>query len=208
MKSSSLGLQFCLPSYHSNLIDPRFKSTLLPFKTPSPSSKTLSCTSIRSTNPTNHSKPISRHPPKTSPKTNKPINFEEQSQPPIIKSYSKSEVLVNLSDGHLRLVMLGAISLGMAVFVGAGMDVEKAMALGPEGPLVEEFWDNVRRYGLYILTVSTGVIYTIFEPIVELLKNPITAILILVILGGSVYIVSQVVSAMVGVSEFPYEYAY
>ncbi|KAE8652901.1 hypothetical protein Csa_022671, partial [Cucumis sativus] len=29
---------------------------------------------------------------------------------------------------------------------------EGALALGPEGPLVEEFWDNVRRYAIYALT--------------------------------------------------------
>lgn len=89
-----------------------------------------------------------------------------------------------------------------------GLDDQKALALGPEGPLAEEFWDNVRRYALYALTVSTGALYTIFQPIVELLKNPISAILILVIFGGGLYIVSQVLSAMVGVSEFSYDYSY
>ena len=77
-----------------------------------------------------------------------------------------------------------------------GVDAEKAVALGPEGPLMEEFWDNVRRYGLYALTVSTGALSAVFEPIFELLKNPISAVLILIILGGSFYILSQVVSSM------------
>lgn len=88
------------------------------------------------------------------------------------------------------------------------IDAEKAMAFGPEGPLVEEFWDNVRRYALYALTVSTGAIYSVVEPILDLLKNPISAILILIILGGSIFIVSQVLSAMVGVSDFAYDYGY
>lgn len=78
-------------------------------------------------------------------------------------------------------------------------DKNPALALGPEGPLMEEFWDNMRRYGLYALTVSTGVLWAVFQPNYELLKNPISAILILTIMGGSVYIVSQVVSAMVGI---------
>ncbi|KAH7545366.1 hypothetical protein FEM48_Zijuj01G0086000 [Ziziphus jujuba var. spinosa] len=89
-----------------------------------------------------------------------------------------------------------------------GADDQKALAFGPEGPLVEEFWDNVRRYAIYALTVSTGAIYTIFQPILELLKNPITAILILTILGGGIFIVSQVLSAMVGFSDFSYDYGY
>lgn len=98
--------------------------------------------------------------------------------------------------------------MGFVMFLMSIDDNQKALALGPEGPLVEEFWDNMRRYGLYVLTVSTGVLSAIFEPIVELLKNPISAILILVILGGGFYIVSQVVSAMIGVTDFSYEYTY
>ena len=104
-------------------------------------------------------------------------------------------------------MIVGAVSIGFTLLL-MGADVQKAVALGPEGPLMEEFWDNVRRYALYALTVSTGAIYTIFQPIVELLKNPISAILVLVIIGGSIYIVSQILSAMVGVSDFTYSYGY
>ncbi|KAL0363129.1 UNVERIFIED_CONTAM: hypothetical protein Scaly_1268100 [Sesamum calycinum] len=50
----------------------------------------------------------------------------------------------------------------------------------------------MRRYALYALTVSTGAIYTLLQPILELLKNPISAILVLTIIGGSIFIVSQV----------------
>uniref|UniRef100_A0A1D1YD14 Uncharacterized protein ycf33 n=1 Tax=Anthurium amnicola TaxID=1678845 RepID=A0A1D1YD14_9ARAE len=111
-------------------------------------------------------------------------------------------------DGYSRrLVVLAAASVGMAAVLMAGVEGKEALALGPEGPLVEEFWDNVRRYGLYVLTVSTGAIYTILEPIAELLKNPITAILILLILGGSFFLLSQVLSFMVGINEFSYDYA-
>ncbi|KAI6704159.1 hypothetical protein NL676_013295 [Syzygium grande] len=112
-------------------------------------------------------------------------------------------------DGWSRKVVLGAVSLGIVlVFMGFEDHHNKALAFGPEGPLAEEFWENVRRYALYALTVSTGAIYTIFQPILELLKNPISAILILMILGGSIFIVYQVVATMVGVNEFSYEYAY
>ncbi|TKY53936.1 Ycf33 family protein [Spatholobus suberectus] len=100
---------------------------------------------------------------------------------------------------HSRIVIMGAVCVGILAVV---LSEQKALALGPEGPLVEEFWDNVRRYGLYALTVSTGALYTIFRPIVDLLKNPISAIFILALFGGSIYIVSQVLSAMVGVSDF------
>ncbi|KAF5181888.1 Peroxiredoxin q protein [Thalictrum thalictroides] len=107
-----------------------------------------------------------------------------------------------------RLVMLGAVSFGFAMLFAGMDDHQKALAFGPEGPLMEDFWDNMRRYGLYALTVSTGALSMIFQPIFELLKNPISAILIIVILVGIFYIVTQVVTAMVGVSEFAYEYGY
>ncbi|MBA0811254.1 hypothetical protein Gohar_003175 [Gossypium harknessii] len=111
------------------------------------------------------------------------------------------------SSGFSRFVVVGAVSMGLALLLMEA-DVQKALALGPEGPLMEEFWENVRRYALYALTVSTGALYTIFLPIVELLKNPISAILILVIMGGSLYIVSQILSAMFGVTDFTYTYGY
>ncbi|KAK2988370.1 hypothetical protein RJ640_007305 [Escallonia rubra] len=38
-----------------------------------------------------------------------------------------------------------------------GFDDHKALAFGPEGPLMEDFWDNMRRYGLYALTSCAGV---------------------------------------------------
>ncbi|WVZ10176.1 hypothetical protein V8G54_014706 [Vigna mungo] len=103
------------------------------------------------------------------------------------------------------VVIMGAVCVGILAVI---LSEEKALALGPEGPLVEEFWDNVRRYGLYALTVSTGALYTIFRPILDLLRNPVSAIFILVLFGGSLYLVSQVLSAMVGVSEFSYDYGY
>ncbi|XAR53871.1 hypothetical protein NMG60_11022580 [Bertholletia excelsa] len=132
---------------------------------------------------------------------------------PVLNGLSRSNQAWKLDfsqvspNGYSRFVVIGAVSVGFVLFL-IGMDDQKALALGPEGPLVEEFWDNMRRYALYILTVSTGVAYTVLQPIVELLKNPITAILILIIIGGSIYIVSQVLSAMVGVTDFSYEYSY
>ena len=121
---------------------------------------------------------------------------------------SKEEVCEVSANGCSRFVKIGAVSVGVVLLL-MGVDAHnKALALGPEGPLMEEFWDNMRRYALYFLTVSTGALYTVFLPILELLKNPFSAILVLVILGGSLFILSQVISAMVGVTEFSYDYSY
>ncbi|XP_073279210.1 uncharacterized protein [Primulina huaijiensis] len=124
------------------------------------------------------------------------------------KMHPRNELSAVTSKGHSRIVFFGAMSLGLAVLLMGFDDHQKAFALGPEGPLMEEFWDNMRRYGLFVLTVSTGAIYTLLQPIVELLKNPISAILILAIIGGGFFIVSQVVSAMIGLSDFSYDYNY
>lgn len=130
-----------------------------------------------------------------------PINVTKPKTPP-----EKEQTLENLPDVIPRWFLIGGASLGIA-FLVLGLDGHgKAMALGPEGPLVEEFWDNMRRYALYALTVSTGMAYTVIQPIVELLKNPITAILILIVIGGSGFVVSQVLTAMVGNSDFTYNY--
>ncbi|XP_042068385.1 uncharacterized protein LOC121811587 [Salvia splendens] len=113
---------------------------------------------------------------------------------------------VALSEENSRIVVLAALSVGVAVFV-MGFSDERALALWPEGPLMEDFWDNMRRYALYALTVSTGALWVLLEPIVELLKNPISALLLIFIFGGSFFILSQVVTAMIGLSDFSYDYS-
>ncbi|KAL5836463.1 hypothetical protein ACOSQ4_015960 [Xanthoceras sorbifolium] len=131
-----------------------------------------------------------------------------RSRPLNVLESNKRDILQVLPpDGCARFVVLGAVSVGFVLLL-MGFDDQKALAFGPEGPLVEEFWENVRRYALYALTVSTGALYTVFQPILELLKNPISAVLVLVIFGGSFFIVSQILSAMVGVTDFSYDYQY
>ncbi|KAI5670835.1 hypothetical protein M9H77_11199 [Catharanthus roseus] len=161
------------------------------------------------------SKIYARYPktPSSSPVSVKCSNLCHQNvqNQPIINTKNKSQKLFTeeLSLGRSKFVILGAITVGIAVLLMGFDDDQKALAFfGPEGPLVEEFWDNMRRYAIYALTVSTGVLYAVFQPILELLRNPISAILVLIIFGGSIYIVSQVLSAMVGVSEFSYDYSY
>ncbi|PON38115.1 hypothetical protein PanWU01x14_314850 [Parasponia andersonii] len=155
---------------------------------------------------------IQRHVvPHNTTKSNDTSKFLIQEVNPRCHNLSEDQNSTQFSTNHetdySRCLIVGAVSVGVLVLL-MGLDDQKALALGPEGPLAEEFWDNVRRYALYALTVSTGALYTIFQPIFELLKNPISAILILTILGGGLYIVSQVLSAMVGVSEFAYDYSY
>lgn len=69
-----------------------------------------------------------------------------------------------------------------------------ALDLGPGRPLMkEELGDHVRRYVLYALMGSTGAIYIILEPpILEILTNPISVILVLLIFGGTFFIMSVI----------------
>ncbi|XVF26211.1 hypothetical protein REPUB_Repub13aG0279600 [Reevesia pubescens] len=198
MKTSSLKLQiYPTAPRHTNLTtnSPLF---FTPFKQPLHQSRSREVTTIIS-------RQILGCPPKTSV-IEKPVILKLS---PECEETPQREVTQVSSSGYgySRFVIVGAVSIGFALLLLGG-DIPKAVALGPEGPLMEEFWDNVRRYALYALTVSTGAIYTIFLPILELLKNPISAILILVIIGGSIYIVSQILSAMFGVSDFTYTYGY
>ncbi|XP_039140814.1 uncharacterized protein LOC120277999 [Dioscorea cayenensis subsp. rotundata] len=123
-----------------------------------------------------------------------------------------SELVVSSGFQVPKWVIMGSTSLGLAFLIlglGLGLGFEmKAMALGPEGPIVEEFWDNMRRYGLYILTVSSGAIYTILLPLIELLKNPFTALVLVVVVVAAFYLISTVLGAMTGLSDFSYQYSY
>ncbi|KAK2984017.1 hypothetical protein RJ640_003146 [Escallonia rubra] len=69
------------------------------------------------------------------------------------KSSSREDLLQVGSNGYSRFVVLGTLSVGFVLFL-MGVDDHKALAFGPEGPLMEDFWDNMRRYGLYALTLG------------------------------------------------------
>ncbi|PWA53803.1 hypothetical protein CTI12_AA441170 [Artemisia annua] len=158
---------------------------------------------------TSKHKPITKHkhttqktkPPSKPILLNKPVLLDLQK----VDIKPKSNKTKPFGSRH---IVVGAASIGVMMLLMGLDDHHMALAFGPEGPLMEDFWDNMRRYGLYALTVSSGVLYAVFQPLYELLKNPISAILVLTILGGGFYIVSQVVSAMVGITEFSYEYNY
>lgn len=148
--------------------------------------------------------------PTTATKTinRRPLQKLYRSVNPPAKNREKDLFEIDSSDELPRWILLGGFSFALALHILGFDGRQEAMAFGPDGPLVEEFWDNLRRYGLYFITVSTGAIYTIVLPIYELLKNPITAILIIIVFVGILYLLSQILSAMVGVSEFSYQYGY
>ncbi|KAL5987943.1 hypothetical protein ACLOJK_035704 [Asimina triloba] len=206
-KSRDCKMRLCTPkcSAHANLTLPPPRQYLLP-------TSTSSFTELPAKPPkaklTIHTKKFAKIPSKQTYPINPITHSIEKPLPPPPPPPNEDLPAADGSDKLSRMVVLGAASLGVALVL-VGMDGgPEALALGPNGPMMEDFWDNMRRYGLYVLTVGTGAIYTIFQPIVELLKRPLSAILIIAISVGSFYILTQVLNAMVGISEFPYDYGY
>lgn len=83
-----------------------------------------------------------------------------------------------------------------------------ALALGPQGPLVEEFWDNVTRYVAYFFTVVSGGAYSILKPLADLLRSPVTALFTVIFIAGVGYLTYLTVSAMLGLEGMTYQYDY
>eukprot|EP00887_Chlorella_sp_A99_P006272 scaffold3.g6272.t1 len=69
----------------------------------------------------------------------------------------------------------------------------------------EDFWGNVLRYVTYFFSVLLGTAYVAVKPILELLKRPTTAVLVVAGLGGLFFFVSFVVRGMLGITE-PLDY--
>lgn len=114
----------------------------------------------------------------------------------------KQRYVVHKHEFPWEMILLG-FGIGVWFFVSSE---QSALAFLPEGPLVEEFWENMRRYGLYFFSVGTGALYTILKPIYDLLKNPLSAALVIIIISGIFYLLYLTLSAMIGISEFSYQY--
>jgi hypothetical protein len=95
-------------------------------------------------------------------KSSKNISIEELIVVTKPKTPKKTQNLENLPDVIPRRFLMGGASLSIAFLIIEFKWHKESMVLGPEGPLVEELWDNTRKYALYTLTVSTRMAYTIF----------------------------------------------
>ncbi|PRW59460.1 Calcium release-activated calcium channel isoform A [Chlorella sorokiniana] len=115
-----------------------------------------------------------------------------------------------------RSTLLLAAALGGALLFGAAepaaaadgsTQLAHAAAAQPLGDLAEnaDFWGNVLRYVSYFFSVLLGTAYIAIRPIIELLKRPGTAVLVVAGIAGLVYFVSFTVQAMLGINE-PIEY--
>ncbi|MEO0758921.1 MAG: DUF751 family protein [Cyanobacteria bacterium J06648_16] len=65
---------------------------------------------------------------------------------------------------------------------------------------MQEFFQNVSRYPRYFITFTLGVFYSAIQPLLPLLKKPITAVaLISAVVAGFVFL-SLTLRAMLGLS--------
>ncbi|WGV23605.1 DUF751 family protein [Halotia branconii] len=66
--------------------------------------------------------------------------------------------------------------------------------------MFDGFWDNISRYPRYFVTVLLGVFINTFEPLMPLLKRPVTLIALLGLFVGSLVFVSLTLRAMLGLN--------
>ncbi len=66
--------------------------------------------------------------------------------------------------------------------------------------MFDGFWDNISRYPRYFVTILLGVFLNAFEPLMPLLKRPVTLIALLGLFVGSLVFVSLTLRAMLGLN--------
>ncbi|MBE9200129.1 MULTISPECIES: DUF751 family protein [unclassified Nodularia (in: cyanobacteria)] len=66
--------------------------------------------------------------------------------------------------------------------------------------MFDGFWDNVFRYPRYFITILLGVFLNSIEPLMPLLKRPVTMIALLGFFVGVLVFMSLTVRAMLGFS--------
>jgi hypothetical protein len=66
--------------------------------------------------------------------------------------------------------------------------------------MFDGFWDNVFRYPRYFITILAGIFLNTFEPLLPLLKRPVTLVALLGLLTGGLVFVTLTLRAMLGLS--------
>jgi type II secretory pathway component PulF len=65
---------------------------------------------------------------------------------------------------------------------------------------MQEFWQNVSRYPRFLITISLGIFFALFEQVKPLLSRPATAIALIGILIGGFFFISFTLRAMLGLN--------
>jgi len=65
---------------------------------------------------------------------------------------------------------------------------------------MKDFWDNVSRYPRYMITITLGIFFFLFERLKPLLARPLTAIALMGILIGGFFFIAFTLRAMLGLN--------
>jgi len=112
--------------------------------------------------------------------------------------------LNSLEDWMVITAIVGAVLLAGPQSAEAAAAAQNSGVHSPViGDLAEDtaFWSNVLRYVSYFFSVLLGTAYVALKPIVELMKRPTTAVLVILGTGALYFFVSTTVSAMLGLND-------
>jgi hypothetical protein len=65
---------------------------------------------------------------------------------------------------------------------------------------MEEFFGNVSRYPRYLISFSFGIFYNAIQPLIPLLKNPLTAIALISAVVATFIGLTFTLQAMLGIA--------
>ena len=65
---------------------------------------------------------------------------------------------------------------------------------------MQDFWNNISRYPRFMVTIILGVFWNFLEPLMPLLKRPVTAIALVGIFLGGLTFITLTLRAMLGLS--------
>ncbi|MEC4985186.1 MAG: DUF751 family protein [Oscillatoria sp. PMC 1068.18] len=65
---------------------------------------------------------------------------------------------------------------------------------------MDDFWDNVSRYPRYLITITLGIFFALYDRVKPLLKQPITATALIGILISGFAFIFFTLRAMLGMS--------
>lgn len=68
---------------------------------------------------------------------------------------------------------------------------------------MDDFWTNISRYPRYMVSISLGILYSLFSPLLPLFQRPTTAIATVVLLVSGFAFLCFTLQAMLGLESTP-----
>jgi hypothetical protein len=111
-----------------------------------------------------------------------------------------------LTNGRTLAVVVVLAATALLATPEAAHAADHLTTGGPIADLAEneDFWANVLRYISFYFSVLLGTAYVAIKPLLELLKKPTTAVLVVAGVAALYFFVSSTVGAMLGINEYEY----